>query len=129
MIFRTVFKQSWTVLRFVFYPGTDVFGFCGVFWYPNNLVRNREGAKRCPVLCGSEIWVILCVIIGKMNNMMFVCEFCYLYICELNMQELVSIYETNGCDIGTTDIYRFPQVDRLSTGPLGKGCHSRGGQA
>ena len=30
------------------------------------------------------------------------------------MQEWVSIYETNECDI-----YRLPQVDGLSTGPLG----------
>ena len=31
------------------------------------------------------------------------------------------VYE---CDIGTPDIYRFPQVDGLSTGPLELGCHS-----
>ena len=37
---------------------------------------NREGTKRCPVFYGSEIWAILCVIVGKMNNMLFVCEFC-----------------------------------------------------
>ena len=35
------------------------------------------------------------------------------------MQKWVSIYETNECDIGTHDIHRFPQVDRLSTGPPG----------
>ena len=35
------------------------------------------------------------------------------------MQEWVSIYETNECDIGTSDIHRFSQVDRLSTGPPG----------
>ena len=39
----------------------------------------------------------------------------FLYICELNMQGWVSIYETNECDIGAFDIYRFPQVDGLST--------------
>ena len=43
----------------------------------------------------------------------------FLNICELNMQEWVSIYETNECDIGTPDIYRFPQVDGLSMGPPG----------
>ena len=43
---------------FGFDPETDVFGFCGVFWYSNNSVTNREGTKRCPVLCGFEIWVI-----------------------------------------------------------------------
>ena len=64
------------MLRFGFDPGTDVFGFCGVFWYPNNSVMNREGTKKCHVFYGSEIWAILCVIVGKMNNMLFVCEFC-----------------------------------------------------
>ena len=76
MIFMTFFKKSWTVLRFGFDPGTDVFWFCGMFWYPNNSVANREGTKRCPVFYASEIWAILCIIIGKMNNMLFVCAFC-----------------------------------------------------
>ena len=44
---------------------TDVFGFCGVFWYHSNMVTNREGTKRCPVLYGSEIWAILCVLLEK----------------------------------------------------------------
>ena len=74
-IFGTIFGQSWTVLRFGFDPGTNVFGFCGVFWYPNNSVMNREGTKRCLVFYGSEILAILCVIVGKMNNMLFVGEF------------------------------------------------------
>ena len=65
MIFGTIFERSWTVLMFGFDPGTDVFGFCGVFWYHRNSVTNREGTKRCPVLCGSEIWVILYVIVEK----------------------------------------------------------------
>ena len=69
-IFRTIFRQFRIVLRFGFDPGTDVFGFCGVFWYHINLMANREGTKRCPVLYGSEIWAILCVIVGKINNMM-----------------------------------------------------------
>ena len=47
-IFGTVFGQSRIGLRFGFDPGTDVFGFCGVLWYPNNSVMNREGTKRCP---------------------------------------------------------------------------------
>ena len=34
------------------------------------------------------------------------------------MQEWVSIYEINECDIGTPDIHRFSQVDVLSTGRL-----------
>ena len=33
------------MLRFGFDPGTDVFGFYGVFWYPNNSVTNREGTR------------------------------------------------------------------------------------
>ena len=57
-IFGTIFGKSWTVLRFGFDLGTDVFGFCGVFWYPNNSVTNREETKRCPVFYGSEIWAI-----------------------------------------------------------------------
>ena len=64
-IFRTVFRQSGTRLRFGFDPKTDVFGFCGVFWYHSNSVTNREGTKKCPSLCGSEIWAILCVIVVK----------------------------------------------------------------
>ena len=72
-IFKTIFEQSWTVFRFGFDPGTDVFGFCGVFWNPNNSIMNREGIKRCPVFYGSEILAILCLIVRKMNNMLFVC--------------------------------------------------------
>ena len=53
-IFGTVFGQSGTELRFRFDPGTDVFEFCGVFWYPNNSVMNREGTKKCPILYGSR---------------------------------------------------------------------------
>ena len=52
------------MLRFGFNPGTDV-RFCGVFWYHSNSVTNHERTKSCPVLCGSEIWVILGVIVGK----------------------------------------------------------------
>ena len=53
------------MLRFGFDPGTDVFEFCGMFWYHNNSMTNREGTKRCPILCGSEICAILCVIVVK----------------------------------------------------------------
>ena len=50
------------MLRFGFDPGTDVFRFCGMFWYHSNSVMNREGTKMCPVLYGSEIWaMLLCV--------------------------------------------------------------------
>ena len=36
-----------------------------MFCYPNNSVTNCEGTKMCPILCGSEIWAILCVIVVK----------------------------------------------------------------
>ena len=76
--FWTGSGQFQTLLRFGFDPGTNVFGFCYVFWYHSDSVTNRtkkmvhdrEGTKRCPVLYGSKIWVILCVIVGKINNMM-----------------------------------------------------------
>ena len=38
------------------------------------------------------------------------------------MQEWVSVYETNECDVGTTDIHRFLQVDGLSTEPRDRGA-------
>ena len=65
MIFEIVFGQSRIGLRFGFDPETDVFGFCCMFWYHSNSVTNHEGTKRCPVLCGSEISAILCVIVVK----------------------------------------------------------------
>ena len=58
------------MLRFGFDPRTNVFKFYGVFLYHSNSMANREGTKRCPVLYGSEIWTILCVIVAKINNMM-----------------------------------------------------------
>ena len=61
--FKTVFGQFRTKFGFGFDLDTDVFGFYDVFWYHNNSVMNREGTKRCPVLYGSEIWVILYVIV------------------------------------------------------------------
>ena len=36
-------------------------------------MTNHEGTKRCPILCGSEIWVILCIIVGKKINNMMLC--------------------------------------------------------
>ena len=67
------------MLRFGFDPGTDVFGFYGVFWYHNNSMTNREGTMRCPVLYGSEIWAILCVIVGKINNMLLCVKIMFIY--------------------------------------------------
>ena len=34
------------------------------------MVHGRKGTKKCPVLYGSEIWAILCVIVSKINNML-----------------------------------------------------------
>ena len=79
MNFRTVFRQSRTMLRFGFDAGTVVFGFCGVFWYHNNSVMNCEGTKRCLVFYGSEIWAILWVIVRKINNMLL-CDKWKLYV-------------------------------------------------
>ena len=62
---KNVFGQSRTRFEFGFNLGTDVFGFCGVFWYHSNSVTNCEGIKKCPVLYGSEIWVILYVLLEK----------------------------------------------------------------
>ena len=50
------------MLRFGFDLGTDVYGVCGVFWYHNNSVKNREGTKMCPIVYESEIWTILSVV-------------------------------------------------------------------
>ena len=40
------------------------------------------------------------------------------------IQEEVSLYETNECDIGIPDIHTFSWVDGLSTGPPGLGRHN-----
>ena len=80
-IFGTIFGQSRTVLRFGFDPRTDVFGFCGVFWYHSNSVANREGTKRCPIVYGSEILAILYVIVGKINNMLLYIKFMLICAC------------------------------------------------
>ena len=68
-IFGTGSGQFRIGLRFGFDPRTDVFRFGAVFWYHSNLVTNREETKMCPVLYGSKILVILCIV-GKINNMM-----------------------------------------------------------
>ena len=86
-----IFRNFWNCFRIVqveflevgfgFNPGADVFGFCSVFWYHSNLLTNHEGTKKCPVLCGSEIWVILCVIVGKINNMLLCVKFMLICAC------------------------------------------------
>ena len=79
-IFGNGSRQSQTGFSFGFNARIDVFGFCGVFWYHSNSVTNREGTKRCPVLCGSEIWAILCVIVGKINNTLLCVNHVYIYL-------------------------------------------------
>ena len=69
------------MLRFGFDPATDVYGFCGVFSYYSNSVTNREETKRCPVVYGSEIWTILYVIVGKINNMLLYVKFMLICAC------------------------------------------------
>ena len=39
------------------------------------------GTKKCPVLYEIEIWVILCVIIRKINNMLLCVKIMYIYNC------------------------------------------------
>ena len=51
------------MLRFGFDPRIDAFEFCGVFWYPNNSVTNREGIRGVLFYVGPRF--ILCVIIVK----------------------------------------------------------------
>ena len=69
------------MLKFGFDPETNVFGFYGVFWYHSNSVTNREGTKRYSILYGSEIWAILCVIVGKINNMLLCVKFMLICAC------------------------------------------------
>ena len=68
-------------MRFGFDPMTDVFGFCGVFWYHSNSVTNRERTKMCSILYGSEIWAILCVTVRKINNMLLCVKFMLISAC------------------------------------------------
>ena len=44
-------------------------------------MTNHEGTKRWPVLCGFEILAILCVIIGKINNMLLCVKFMLICAC------------------------------------------------
>ena len=90
---------------------------CGFVWFCFCLVFYSSRTKTCiPFCCIKRMfkWTV-----GSIVYHLF------LHICELNMQEWVSIYETNEYDIGTLDIYRFLQVDGLSTGPLGFGVSQK----
>ena len=76
-IFGTIFGHSSIVLRFGFDPGTDVFGFCGVFWYPNNLVTNREGTRGALFYVGPRFEVYYhCKIL---NNMLLCVKIMLIY--------------------------------------------------
>ena len=44
-------------------------------------MTNRERTKRCLVLYGFEIWAILCVIVGKIYNMMLCVKIMLIYTC------------------------------------------------
>ena len=78
-------------MRFGFDPGTDVFRFCGVFWYHSNSMTNREGIKMCHVLYGSEIWAIFGVIVRKINNMLLCVKFMLICACmSINMEAVIN---------------------------------------
>ena len=80
--------QSRTGFGFGFNPRTNVFEFYGMFWYHSNLVPNREGTKRYPVLYESEIWVILCVLLEKINNMRLCQNYVNMCLCDVLIRKL-----------------------------------------
>ena len=45
------------------------------------MVYVYEGTERCPVLYGSKIWVILCVIVGKINTMLLCVKIMLICVC------------------------------------------------
>ena len=49
------------MLRFRFDPKTDVVGFCGVFWYPNNSMTNCEGTRGALFYVGPRFGLIIVV--------------------------------------------------------------------
>ena len=53
------------MLRFGFDPETDVFGFCGVFWYHSNSVTNREGTKSAMFYMSSRFWPFCVLLLEK----------------------------------------------------------------
>ena len=62
-----------------------------MFWYHSNSMMNCEGTKRCPVLYGSEIWAILGVIDGKINNMLLCIKFMLICACgSINMEVVIN---------------------------------------
>ena len=80
-IFGTLFRQSRTMLRFGFDLGTDVFGFCVVFWYHSNSVMNREETKMCPVYMGSRFGSFYVLLLEKKNNMLLCIKIMFIYTC------------------------------------------------
>ena len=53
-------------------------------------MTNREAIKRCPILYGSEIWAILCVLLEKINNMLLHVKIMLIFVCVM--------YEHGNCD-------------------------------
>ena len=45
------------------------------------MVYGCEGTERCLVLYGFEIWAILCVIVGKINNMLLCVKIMLICVC------------------------------------------------
>ena len=45
------------------------------------IVQDYEGTEKCPVLYGYEIWAILCVIVRKINNMLFCVKIMLIFAC------------------------------------------------
>ena len=54
-----------------------------MFWYHSNSVTNREGTKMCPIVYEFEIWAILYVIVGKINNMLLYVKFMLICVYEM----------------------------------------------
>ena len=51
------------------------------------MIYGYEGTERCPVLYGFEIWAILCVIVGKINNMLLCVKFMLICACVMYYHE------------------------------------------
>ena len=45
------------------------------------MVYGCERTEWCPVLYGSKIWAILCVIVGKINNMLLYIKIMLICVC------------------------------------------------
>ena len=68
------------MLRFGFDPGIDVLRFCGVFWYPNNSVMNREGTRGAIFLWVRELGHFVCYYGKILNNMLLCVKIMFIYV-------------------------------------------------